>query len=122
MDKFSDSSKMLILLSWKGEPTDKKTTDQLVLYHYQRIISRGSFIISKVIHALVFNKLYIDFVIYGTSYICPVKLLQQWQNKLDNSGFIGTILMDRSMDAYPWALSLQNFKFMALSKESYRYY
>ena len=29
-----------------------------------------------------------------------VKLLQQWQNKLDNSGFLGTILMDLSMTAY----------------------
>ena len=41
-----------------------------------------------------------DFTMFIQHNMPLVKLLQQWQNKLDNSGFLGTILMDLSMTAY----------------------
>ena len=49
------------------------------------------------------------------------KLLQQWQKELDNSGLVGTILMDlsKASGCLPHDLIIANFDAYGLSKSSY---
>ena len=48
------------------------------------------------------------------------KLLQRWQNELDNSGLVGTILMDlsKAYDCLPHDLIIAKFEAYGLSKSS----
>ena len=48
------------------------------------------------------------------------RLLQSWQKELDNSGFIGTILMDlsKAYDCLPHDLIIAKFEAYGLSKNS----
>ena len=48
------------------------------------------------------------------------KLLQRWQNKLDNSGLVGTILMDlsKAYGCLPHDLIIAKFEAYGLSKSS----
>ena len=100
----------------KDEPTDKET------YRPVGVLP----LISKIFERLIYDQLneYLDQ--YLNSLLCGFRkahstqhalfrLLQEWQNELDKSGFVGTILMDlsKAYDCLRHAFWLQNLKLMA---------
>ena len=92
-------------------------------------------LLSKVFENIVYDQLYIYKKIFLNELLCGFrkahstqhalfKLLQAWQKELDNSGFIGTILMDlsKAYDCLPhdlliaklWAYDLDRFSLRSL--------
>ena len=105
----------------KDDPTDKTNC---------RPISVLS-LLSKVFERVIYNQLgkYMD--TFLNKHLCGFrkadstqhalfKLLQQWQNELDNSGLVGTILMDlsKAYDCLPHDLITAKFETYGLSKSS----
>ena len=105
----------------KDDPTDK------VNYHPVSVLSLLSKIFEKVIYNqlreymdLFLNKLLCGFRKAHSTQHALFKLLHSWQKELDNSGFIGTILMDlsKAYDCLPHDLIIAKFEAYGLSKNS----
>ena len=88
-------------------------------------------LLSKVFERVIYNQLgkYMD--TFLNKLLCRFrkshstqhalfKLLQRWQNELDNSGLVGTILMDlsKAYDCLPHDLIIAKFEAYGLSKSS----
>ena len=88
-------------------------------------------LLSKVFERVIYNQLgkYMD--TFLNKLLCGFrkahstqhalfKLLQRWQNELDNSGLVGTILMDlsKAYDCLPHDLIIAKFEAYGLSKSS----
>ena len=88
-------------------------------------------LLSKVFERVIYNQLgkYMD--TFLNELLCRFrkahstqhalfKLLQRWQNELDNSGLVGTILMDlsKAYDCLPHDLIIAKFEAYGLSKSS----
>ena len=88
-------------------------------------------LLSKVFERVIYNQLgkYMD--TFLNKLLCGFrqahsiqhalfKLLQQWQNELDNSGLVGTILMDlsKACDCLPHDVIIAKFEAYGLSKSS----
>ena len=69
---------------------------------------------------LFLNKLLCGFRKAHSTQHALFKLLQRWQNELDNSGLMGTILMDllKAYDCLPHDLIIAKFEAYGLSKSS----
>ena len=69
---------------------------------------------------LFLNKLLCGFRKAHSTQHALFKLLHSWQKELDNSGFIGTILMDlsKAYDCLPHDLIIAKFEAYGLSKNS----
>ena len=104
--KFPDSLKLsnIVPVHKKKDPTDKCN------YRPVSILP----LLSKVFEKIMYDQLYIYMNNFLNELLCGFrkahstqhalfKLLQAWQKELDNSGFIGTILMDlsKSYDCLP---------------------
>ena len=103
----------------KDEPTDKENYRQVTVLH----------LLSKLFERMIydqFNK-YLDQ--YLNNLMCGFKKahstqhtlfrpLQEWQNELDKSGFVGTILMDfsKAYDCLPHDLLIAKFKAYGIGK------
>ena len=87
--------------------------------------------LSKVFERVIYNQLgkYMDIFLnkllcgfrkaHSTQHVL-FKLLQRWQNKLDNSGLVGTILMDlsKAYHCLPHDIIIAKFEAYGLSKSS----
>ena len=105
----------------KDDPTDKTN------FRSVSVLS----LLSKVFQRVIYNQLgmYVD--TFLNKLLCRFrkahstqhalfKLLQRWQNELDNSGLVGTILMDlsKAYDCLPHDLIIAKFEVYGLSKSS----
>ena len=105
----------------KDDPTDKTN------FRSVSVLS----LLSKVFQRVIYNQLgmYVD--TFLNKLLCRFrkahstqhalfKLLQRWQNELDNSGLVGTILMDlsKAYDCLPHDLIIAKFEAYGLSKSS----
>ena len=105
----------------KDDPTDKTNFRPISVLP----------LLSKVFERVIYNQLgkYMD--TFLNKLLCGFrkahstqhalfKLLQQWQNELDNSGLVGTILMDlsKAYDCLPHDLIIAKFEAYGLSKSS----
>ena len=103
----------------KDEPTDKGN------YRPVSVLP----LLSKFFERMIYHQLYEYLEQYLNSLLCCFRkvhstqhvlfrLLQEWKNELDKSGFLGTILMDlsKAYDCLPHAkfAKLQNLKLMVL--------
>ena len=103
----------------KDEPTDKEN------YRLVSVLP----LLSKIFERLIYDQLneYLDQ--YLNSLLCGFRkahstqhalfrLLQEWQNELDKSGFVGTILMDLSKDydCLPHDLLIAEFEAYGIDK------
>ena len=90
-------------------------------------------LLSKVFENIVYDQLYIYKKIFLNELLCGFrkahstqhslfKLLQAWQKELDNSGFIGTILMDpsKAYDCLPHDLLIAKLEAYGLDRSSLR--
>ena len=88
-------------------------------------------LLSKVFERVIYNQLGKYMVTFLNKLLCGFrkshstqhalfKLLQRWQNELDNSGLVGTILMDlsKAYDCLPHDLIIAKFEAYGLSKSS----
>ena len=88
-------------------------------------------LLSKVFERVIYNQLGTYMVTFLNKILCGFrkvhstqhalfKLLQQWQNEFDNSGLVGTILMDlsKAYDCLPHDLTIAKFEAYGLSKIS----
>ena len=105
----------------KDDPTDKTNFQPISVLP----------LLSKVFERVIYNQLgkYMD--TFLNKLLCGFrkahstqhalfKLLQRWQNELDNSGLVGTILMDlsKAYDCLPHDLIIAKFEAYGLSKSS----
>ena len=105
----------------KDDPTDKTNFRPISVLP----------LLSKVFERVIYNQLgkYMD--TFLNKLLCGFrkahstqhalfKLLQRWQNELDNSGLVGTILMDlsKAYDCLPHDLIIAKFEAYGLSKSS----
>ena len=105
----------------KDDPTDKTNFRPISVLP----------LLSKVFERVIYNQLgkYMD--TFLNKLLCGFrkahstqhalfKLLQRWQNELDNSGLVGTILMDlsKAYDCLPYDLIIAKFEAYGLSKSS----
>ena len=122
-EKFPDSLKKADItpVYKKDDPTDK------VNYRPVSVLPLLSKIFEKVIYNqlreymdLFLNKLLCGFRKAHSTQHALFKLLHSWQKELDNSGFIGTILMDlsKAYDCLPHDLIIAKFEAYGLSKNS----
>ena len=125
--KFPDSLKLsnIVPVHKKKDPTDECN------YRPVSILP----LLSKVFEKIMYDQLYIYMNNFLNELLCGFrkahstqhalfKLLQAWQKELDNSGFIGTILMDlsKAYDCLPhdlliaklWAYDLDRFSLRSL--------
>ena len=105
----------------KDDPTDKTNFRPISVLP----------LLSKVFERVIYNQLgkYMDTFLnkllcgfrkaHSTQH-AVFKLLQRWQNELDNSGLVGTILMDlsKAYDCLPHDLIIAKFEAYGLSKSS----
>ena len=90
-------------------------------------------LISKVYERLIYNQLseysesFLSHVLCGfrkahSTQNALFKLFQSWQKKLDNGGFVGTILMDlcKAYDCIPHELLIAKLKFCGIGNKSLR--
>ena len=123
--KFPDSLKLsnIVPVHKKKDPTDKCN------YRPVSILP----LLSKVFEKIMYDQLYIYMNNFLNELLCGFrkahstqhalfKLLQAWQKELDNSGFIGTILMDLSKvcDCLPHDLLIPKLGAYGLDRSSLR--
>ena len=118
---FPDSLKLANItpVHKKDEPTDKEN------YRPVSVLP----LLSKIFERLIYDQLneYLDQ--YLNSLLCGFRkahstqhalfrLLQEWQNELDKSGFVGTILMDlsKAYDCLPHDLLIAKFEAYDIGK------
>ena len=118
---FPDSLKLANItpVHKKDEPTDKEN------YRPVSVLP----LLSKIFERLIYDQLneYLDQ--YLNSLLCGFRkahstqhalfrLLQEWQNELDKSGFVGTILMDlsKAYDCLPHDLLIAKFEAYGIGK------
>ena len=105
----------------KDNPTDKTNFQPISVLPllskvFERVISNQ---LGKYMDTFL-NKVLCGFRKDHSTQHTLFKLLQRWQNKLDNSGLVGTILMDLSKahDCLPHDLIIAKFDAYGLSKSS----
>ena len=105
----------------KDDPTDKtnfRSVSVLPLSSkvFERVIYNQ---LGKYMEAFL-NKLLCGFRNAHSTQHALFKLLQRWQKELDNSGLVGTILMDlsKAYDCLPHDLIIAKFEAYGLSKSS----
>ena len=118
---FPDSLKLgnITPVHKKDEPTDKEN------YRLVRVLP----LLSKTFERLIYDQLNEYVEQYLTSLLCGFRkdhstqhalfrLLQEWQNELDNSGFVGTVLMDLSnaYDCLPHDFLIGKFEAYGIGK------
>ena len=107
----------------KDDPTDKTNFRPISVFP----------LLSKVFERVIYNQL--GKYTFLNKFLCGFKkahstqhalfkLLQRWQNELDNSGLVGTILMDfsKAYDCLTRELIIAKFEAYGLSKSSLSYY
>ena len=105
----------------KDDPTDKTNVRPVSVLP----------LLSKVFEQIIYNQLgkymdtFLDKLLCGfrkahSTQHALFKLLQRWQKELDNSGLVGTILMDlsKAYDCLPHDLIIAKFEAYGLSKSS----
>ena len=113
----------LVPVHKKKDPTDKCN------YRLVSILP----LLSKVFEKIMYDQLYIYMNNFLNELLCGFrkahstqhalfKLLQAWQKELDNSGFIGTILMDlsKAYDCLPHDLLIAKLGAYGLDRSSLR--
>ena len=103
----------------KGEPTEKENYRQVSVLP----------LLSKIFERLIYDQLNEYLEQYLNSLLCGFRkahstqhalfrLLQEWQNELDKSGFVGTILMDlsKAYDCLPHDLLIAKFEAYGIGK------
>ena len=123
--KFPDSLKLLSIVTVhkKKDPTDK--------CNYRPVSILPLF--SKVFEKIIYDQLYIYMNNFLNELLCGFRrahsiqhplfrLLQAWQKELDNSGFIGTIIMDlpKAYDCLPHALLITRLGAYGLDRSTLR--
>ena len=105
----------------KDDPTDKTnfrpiSVLPLLSKVFERVIYKQ---LGKYVDTFL-NKLLCGFRKAHCTQHALFKLLQRWQNELDNSGLVGTILMDHSKayDCLPHDLIIAKFEAYGVSKSS----
>ena len=94
----------------------KQISDQLVFCLYYHVFEQAFYNqLGKYMDTFL-NKLLCEFRKANSTQHALFKLLQRWQNELDNSGLVGTILMDlsKAYDCLPHDLIIAKFEVYGL--------
>ena len=105
----------------KDDPTDKKNIRPVsVLPLLSKVFERVIYNQLGKYMGTFLNKLLCGFRKAHSTQHALFKLLQRWQNELDNSGLVGTILMDlsKAYDCLLHDLIIAKFEVYGLSKSS----